>query len=196
MRLLPVLAGLLFSGWGAAGAQESPPGSRFVCTSLPLDAAAPGCPLPPIPMQGGGGLSPEEGLKATVLQLRETVLQQKETIGGQRETIRELTAKLGRCESPDGKAGAWRKELAKGKDTMGDLPRDPGQVVDQLSRTMQALKDRLENLEVRVARRGHRPARRELSAVLKLGAGAARRESLGDTATDARPAGNATRPGA
>ncbi|KAF7242882.1 Neuronal pentraxin-2 [Varanus komodoensis] len=144
--LLPVLAGLAFSAWGAAGAQESPPGSRFVCTSLPLDAANPGCPLPPIPMQGGG-LPPEEELKATVLQLRETILQQKETIGNQREAIRELTAKLGRCEGADGKGGTWRKEFGKGKDTMGDLPRDPGQIIDQLSRTMQTLKDRLENLE-------------------------------------------------
>ncbi|CAI5792076.1 Uncharacterized protein PODLI_1B016699 [Podarcis lilfordi] len=144
--LLPVLAGLAFSAWGAAGAQESPPGSRFVCTSLPLDAANPGCPLPPIPMQGGG-LPPEEELKATVLQLRETILQQKETIGNQREAIRELTAKLGRCETPDGKAGTWRKEFGKGKDTMGDLPRDPAKIIDQLSRTMQTLKDRLENLE-------------------------------------------------
>ncbi|XP_062999202.1 neuronal pentraxin-2 [Elgaria multicarinata webbii] len=145
--LLPVLAGLAFSAWGAAGAQESPPGSRFVCTSLPLDAAHAGCPLPPVPMQGGGGLPPEEELKATVLQLRETILQQKETIGNQREAIRELTAKLSRCEAADGKGGAWRKELSKGKDTMGDLPRDPGQIIDQLSRTMQTLKDRLENLE-------------------------------------------------
>ncbi|XP_020655271.2 neuronal pentraxin-2 [Pogona vitticeps] len=142
LLLLPVWAGLAAWAWGASGAQESPPGSRFVCTSLPLDAANPGCPLPPIPMQGGG-LPPEQELKATVLQLRETILQQKETIGTQRETIRELTDKLGRCES----TGAWKKEVAKGKDTMGDLPRDPALIIDQLSRTMQTLKDRLENLE-------------------------------------------------
>ncbi|KFV96935.1 Neuronal pentraxin-2, partial [Fulmarus glacialis] len=88
-------------------------------------------------------------LKAMVLQLRETVLQQKETIGSQREAIRELTGKLSRCEGADGKSatGTWKKELGKGKDTMGDLPRDPAQVIDQLSRTMQTLKDRLESLE-------------------------------------------------
>lgn len=147
--MLPVLAGLAFAWWGASGAPEAPPGGRFVCTSLPLDAA---CPLPAAPAPPGGGPAPEEELKATVLRLRETILQQKETLGQQRETIRELTAKLGRCEGgPDGKGGVWRKE-GKGKDTMGDLPRDPGQVIDQLSRTMQTLKDRLENLEVR---RGH-----------------------------------------
>ncbi|NXX15774.1 NPTX2 protein, partial [Podargus strigoides] len=149
--MLSVVAGLLLAvaagGRGSpAGDQESPPGSRFVCTSVPLDGA--GCPLPPVPMQGGA-LLPEEELKATVLQLRETVLQQKETIGSQREAIRELTGKLSRCESADGKsaAGTWKKELGKGKDTMGDLPRDPAQVIDQLSRTMQTLKDRLESLE-------------------------------------------------
>ncbi|CAM4521028.1 neuronal pentraxin-2 [Lepidochelys kempii] len=154
--MLAFLAGLLLSlasgaSWRGVRGQESPPGSRFVCTSLPLDAAPSGCPLPPVPMQGGA-LPSEEELKATVLQLRETILQQKETIGNQRETIRELTSKLSRCESfpgPDGKpgTGGWRKEFAKGKDTMGDLPRDHTQVIDQLSRTMQTLKDRLENLE-------------------------------------------------
>ncbi|NXD09155.1 NPTX2 protein, partial [Nothocercus nigrocapillus] len=151
--MLPVVAGLLLAvaagGRAAAvGDSESPPGSRFVCTSLPLEAAGAGCP---VPMQGGA-LPPEEELRATVLQLRETVLQQKETIGSQRDAIRELTGKLSRCEGaagPDGKGAtaAWRKELSKGKDTMGDLPRDPAQVIDQLSRTMQTLKDRLESLE-------------------------------------------------
>lgn len=144
-----MVAGLLLAvaagGRGAAGERESPPGSRFVCTSLPLDAVGAGCPLPPVPAQSGSP-PPEEELKATVLQLRETVLQQKETIGSQREAIRELTGKLSRCEVTDGK-GPWKKE--KGKDTMGDLPRDPAQVIDQLSRTMQTLKDRLESLEVR-----------------------------------------------
>ncbi|XP_010188660.1 PREDICTED: neuronal pentraxin-2 [Mesitornis unicolor] len=128
--MLPVVAGLLLAvatggRESAADDQESPPGSRFVCTSMPL------------------------ALKATVLQLRETVLQQKETIGSQRDAIRELTGKLSRCEGVDGKSGTgtWKKELGKGKDTMGDLPRDPAQVIDQLSRTMQTLKDRLESLE-------------------------------------------------
>ncbi|XP_026545384.1 neuronal pentraxin-2 [Notechis scutatus] len=148
--LLPVLAGFFFffSACGApSGVQDTPAGSRFVCTSLPLDAANPGCPPPSAPVAGGGLVPPEEELKATLLQLRETILQQKETIGNQREAIRELSGKLGRCESSDGRGGPWRKELAKGKDTMGDPPRDPAKIVDQLTRTMQALKDRLENLE-------------------------------------------------
>lgn len=131
----------------AAGrAEDSPiPGSRFVCTALPPEAARAGCPLPAMPMQGGA-LSPEEELRAAVLQLRETVVQQKETLGAQREAIRELTGKLARCEGLAG--GKARGTGATGKDTMGDLPRDPGHVVEQLSRSLQTLKDRLESLEV------------------------------------------------
>lgn len=131
----------------AAGrAEDNPiPGSRFVCTALPPEAARAGCPLPAMPMQGGA-LSPEEELRAAVLQLRETVVQQKETLGAQREAIRELTGKLARCEGLAG--GKARGTGATGKDTMGDLPRDPGHVVEQLSRSLQTLKDRLESLEV------------------------------------------------
>lgn len=130
----------------AAGAQDGlAPGNRFVCTALPPEAARAGCPLPAMPMQGGA-LSPEEELRAAVLQLRETVVQQKETLGSQREAIRELTAKLGRCEGLAGGKAPGR--AASGKDTMGDLPRDPGHVVEQLSRSLQTLKDRLESLEV------------------------------------------------
>lgn len=130
----------------AAGAQDGPaPSNRFVCTALPPEAARAGCPLPAMPMQGGA-LSPEEELRAAVLQLRETVVQQKETLGSQREAIRELTAKLARCEGLAGGKAPGRG--ASGKDTMGDLPRDPGHVVEQLSRSLQTLKDRLESLEV------------------------------------------------
>ena len=130
----------------AAGAQDGPaPSNRFVCTALPPEAARAGCPLPAMPMQGGA-LSPEEELRAAVLQLRETVVQQKETLGSQREAIRELTAKLARCEGLAGGKAPGR--AASGKDTMGDLPRDPGHVVEQLSRSLQTLKDRLESLEV------------------------------------------------
>lgn len=130
----------------AAGAQDGPAtGSRFVCTTLPPEAARAGCPLPAMPMQGGA-LSPEEELRAAVLQLRETVVQQKETLGAQREAIRELTGKLARCEGLAGGKAPGR--AVPGKDTMGDLPRDPGHVVEQLSRSLQTLKDRLESLEV------------------------------------------------
>lgn len=132
--MLALLAAGLALAVAAAAAQDVPaPGSRFVCTALPPEAARAGCPLP---------AAPEEELRAAVLQLRETVVRQKETLGAQREAIRELTAKLARCEG-----------LAGGKDTMGDLPRDPGHLVEQLGRSLQALKDRLESLEV-AGRRG------------------------------------------
>ncbi|MBN3285759.1 NPTX2 protein, partial [Polyodon spathula] len=155
--MLVFLAGLLcfFAlGRGYVAHGQDAKGTRFVCTSIPI-GADPSCPLPPIPMQS---TSPQEDdLRNTVMQLRETILQQKETIVNQRDTIKELTGKLTRCESAsesttlDAKhnQGSWRKDFSKtnGKDTMGDLPRDPIETIDHLSRTMQSLKDRLENLE-------------------------------------------------
>uniref|UniRef100_A0A8C5UM15 Neuronal pentraxin 2 n=1 Tax=Microcebus murinus TaxID=30608 RepID=A0A8C5UM15_MICMU len=127
----------------ASRAQNSPvPGSRFVCTALPLEAARAGCVQPAMPMQG---LGTEEELRAAVLQLRETVVQQKETLGVQREAIRELTDKLARCEGQT--SGKARGAEATGKETMGDLPRESGHVVEHLSRSLQTLKDRLESLE-------------------------------------------------
>ncbi|XP_064178971.1 neuronal pentraxin-2b [Anguilla rostrata] len=125
------------------GAKET----RYICTAIPA-GSNPSCPLPPMPMQTTG--AEEEELKNTVLQLRETILQQKETIVNHLGTIKELTSKLSRCESdmlPDGKyrgQGSWRKD---NKNTMGDLPRDPSDSIDHLGKTMQSLKDRLENLE-------------------------------------------------
>ncbi|KAG7491810.1 hypothetical protein MATL_G00008080 [Megalops atlanticus] len=125
--------------------------TRFLCTAIPV-GANPSCPIPPMPMQSTS--AEEEELKNTVMQLRETILQQKETIVNQLGTIKELTSKLSRCESAaedslqDGKyksQGSWRKDY--NKNTMGDLPRDPGDTIDQLGKTMQSLKDRLENLE-------------------------------------------------
>ncbi|KFP01501.1 Neuronal pentraxin-1, partial [Calypte anna] len=102
-----------------------------------------------------------EELKSTVLQLRETVLQQKETIMNQKETIRELTTKLGRCESQsvleglpgEGKGGGAGRKGGFSKNTMGDLSRAPAaETLSQLGQTLQSLKIRLENLEVRAPR--------------------------------------------
>uniref|UniRef100_A0A803SKK9 Pentraxin (PTX) domain-containing protein n=1 Tax=Anolis carolinensis TaxID=28377 RepID=A0A803SKK9_ANOCA len=127
----------------ASVAQEKPPTpagpSRFLCTAFPWDPSSKDCPLPPAAVVPG---PPEEQLQATLLQLRETLLQQKETIGQQRQAIRELTAKLGGCEGKP-----WRKAKDGEDAAMGDLPRDPAKVLDQLSRTMQGLKDRMESLE-------------------------------------------------
>ncbi|KAK6476063.1 neuronal pentraxin-2-like [Huso huso] len=154
LAFLPGLMCFLALGGGSVALGQDAKGTRFVCTSIPIDAD-PSCHLPPIPMQS---TSPQEdGLRNTVMQLRETILQQKETIVNQRETIKELTGKLTRCESAsettilDAKynQGSWRKDFSKtsGKDTMGDLPRNPSETIDNLGRTMQSLKDRLENLE-------------------------------------------------
>ncbi|NXN97365.1 NPTX1 protein, partial [Rhinopomastus cyanomelas] len=123
--------------------------TRFICTSVPLDGDVCAATAP------GGGGSAEE-LKSSVLQLRETVLQQKETIMNQRETIRELTAKLGRCESQNGleglpgepKGGGAGRKGGVSKNTMGDLSRSPAaETLTQLGQTLQSLKTRLENLE-------------------------------------------------
>ncbi|XP_074081065.1 neuronal pentraxin-1 [Macrotis lagotis] len=121
--------------------------TRFICTSVPVDMDM--CTS----VQSSGSA---EDLKTNVLQLRETVLQQKETIMNQKETIRELTTKLGRCESQsllesgpnEAKPGAGRKQSGSGKNTMGDLSRTPAaETLSQLGQTLQSLKTRLENLE-------------------------------------------------
>lgn len=120
--------------------------TQFICTSVPKDMDICAATL-----QNG---VPGDDLKGTVVQLRETVLQQKETIMNQKETIRELTSKLARCESQsgaeagEGRPGGRRKEAGT-KNTMGDVSRGPADTLAQLSQTLQSLKQRLENLEVR-----------------------------------------------
>lgn len=116
-------------------------GERFLCTAVPIDQDDTSCPMQSLPVQSA--LVQEEELRNTVLQLRETTLQQKETIVNQLGTIKELTSKLSRCESD---SEAFRE---MNKDTMDDVPKDPNDTIDVLGKTMQSLKDRLENLEVR-----------------------------------------------
>ncbi|KAM6403296.1 neuronal pentraxin-1 [Rhynochetos jubatus] len=141
--LLLLLALLCLRGRGQSFGQ-----TRFICTSVPLDGDMCAAPAP--------GTGSAEELKSTVLQLRETVLQQKETIMNQKETIRELTAKLGRCESQsvlealpgEGKGGGAGRKAGGPKNTMGDLSRAPAaETLSQLGQTLQSLKTRLENLE-------------------------------------------------
>lgn len=122
-------------------------GKRYICRAVPISGDA-SCPVTLLPELGPGGQ--EEELRNTVMQLRETILQQRETITNQLGTINELTTKLSLCASAsdDGKydsGGSWSKD---NQNTMGDVPRDPNDTIDSLGKTMQGLKDRLENLEV------------------------------------------------
>lgn len=130
-----------------AGSQADD-GKRYICRAVPLvgDTSCPVTLLPEIINNGGQ----EEELRNTVMQLRDTILQQKETISKQLGTINELTTKLSLCASTTDdrkyeKGGPWGKVK---QNTMGDVPRDPNDTVENLGKTMQGLKDRLENLEV------------------------------------------------
>lgn len=115
-------------------------GERFLCTAVPIDKDS-SCPVQSLPQSAS--VQEEEELRNTVMQLRETILQQKETIVNQLGMIKELTSKLSQCESD---SETFRK---MNKDTMDDVPKDPNDTIDVLGKTMQSLKDRLENLEVR-----------------------------------------------
>lgn len=66
----------------------------------------------------------------------------------QRDTIRELTAKLSRCEGQALPAGGPGARRPGGKNTMGDVSRGTSDTLAQLGHTLQTLKQRLENLEV------------------------------------------------
>ncbi|KAM6951283.1 neuronal pentraxin-2b [Aplochiton taeniatus] len=148
--MFPVLHGLLcfyaMCFGHIARCQEEETGKRYICRAIPINSDT-SCPVTLLPELNAGGQ--EEELRNTVMQLRETILQQKETIVNHLGTINELTTKLSLCESAsdDGKfdsAGSWSKD---NKNTMGDVPRDPNDTIDTLGKTMQSLKDRLENLE-------------------------------------------------
>uniref|UniRef100_A0A8C9Z8P8 Si:dkey-283b15.2 n=1 Tax=Sander lucioperca TaxID=283035 RepID=A0A8C9Z8P8_SANLU len=126
--------------------------ARFFCTPIPVDAD-PACHQS-VPPAGWWGASEEA--KATILHLRESLVQQKETILDQRETIRELTAKLTLCEglgqsvTPHDEhhgTAAHSHQAGVGTDkhvTPEDLTSSP----EQMERMLQALKERLENLQV------------------------------------------------
>lgn len=134
-------------GWSQLASGQPDDGKRYICRAVPLSGDA-SCPVTLLPELNAG--SQEEELRNTVMQLRETILQQKENISKQLGTINELTTKLSLCASATDdrkydKAGNWGKEK---QNTMGDVPRDPNDSIESLGKTMQGLKDRLENLEV------------------------------------------------
>ncbi|KAL0625373.1 Neuronal pentraxin receptor [Plecturocebus cupreus] len=139
-------------GAPAASAHPLPPGplfSRFLCT--PLAAACPSGA-----QQGdAAGAAPGEReelllLQSTAEQLRQTALQQEARIRADQDTIRELTGKLGRCESglPRGLQGAGPR-----RDTMADGSWDSPALILELEDAVRALRDRIDRLEVSAARR-------------------------------------------
>lgn len=157
--MITLLMGILYVyalGKGQVARANVTKGNRFVCTAVPAGTDL-SCPVSATNRVQSASAQEEE-LRNTIVQLRETILQQKETIVSQQGTIKELNAKLSRCEaqaqdSPprEGKGrghGSRRKDFSK--NTMGDLPRDSTETIEQLGKTMQSLKDRLQNLEVRV----------------------------------------------
>uniref|UniRef100_A0A8C9QLL3 Si:dkey-14o18.2 n=1 Tax=Scleropages formosus TaxID=113540 RepID=A0A8C9QLL3_SCLFO len=112
---------------------------KFVCTPIPADAD-PSCF--PVGASGNGWWGMTEEAKTTILHLRESLVRQKETILDQRETIRELTAKLTLCEDTHHRGKA---ALGGGDKHGAEMASSP----EQMGRMLQALKERLENLQVR-----------------------------------------------
>ncbi|XP_064446302.1 neuronal pentraxin receptor [Mirounga angustirostris] len=130
-------------GAPAASAHPLPPAplfSRFLCT--PLAAACPSGAE-----QGDAAAGEREELlllQSTAEQLRQTALQQEARIRADQDTIRELTGKLGRCESglPRGLQDAGPR-----RDAMADGPWDSPALILELEDAVRALRDRLDRIE-------------------------------------------------
>ncbi|XP_004410872.1 PREDICTED: neuronal pentraxin receptor [Odobenus rosmarus divergens] len=130
-------------GAPAASAHPLPPVplfSRFLCT--PLAAACPSGAE-----QGDAAAGEREELlllQSTAEQLRQTALQQEARIRADQDTIRELTGKLGRCESglPRGLQDAGPR-----RDAMADGPWDSPALILELEDAVRALRDRLDRIE-------------------------------------------------
>ncbi|XP_007454169.1 PREDICTED: neuronal pentraxin receptor [Lipotes vexillifer] len=130
-------------GAPAASAHPLPPVplfSRFLCT--PLAAACPSRAE-----QGDAAPSEREELlllQSTAEQLRQTALQQEARIRADQDTIRELTGKLGRCESglPRGLQDAGPR-----RDAMADGPWDSPALILELEDAVRALRDRIDRIE-------------------------------------------------
>lgn len=126
--------------------QPVPLFSRFLCT--PLAAACPSGAE-----QGDAAPSEREELlllQSTAEQLRQTALQQEARIRADQDTIRELTGKLGRCESglPRGLQDAGPR-----RDAMADGPWDSPTLILELEDAVRALRDRIDRIEVSAAPR-------------------------------------------
>uniref|UniRef100_A0A8D2LII7 Pentraxin (PTX) domain-containing protein n=1 Tax=Varanus komodoensis TaxID=61221 RepID=A0A8D2LII7_VARKO len=133
---------LIFSPLAPASEYGLP---KFICSPMPLDMDN-GCQSASQQRHGTGANSGNNGhwvgtleeAKETILHLRETVVHQKEMILDQRETVRELTAKLSRCEAHSPAAA----------NTMEDPPKETSAGVYQMERMLESLKERLEHLQV------------------------------------------------
>ncbi|XP_053775780.1 neuronal pentraxin receptor [Desmodus rotundus] len=173
-RALPGGADNVSAASGAAGASSGPQrslsalhgaGSSAGPPALPGAPAASAHPLPPVPLfsrflctplaaacpsggeQGDAALGEREELlllQSTADQLRQTALQQEARIRADQDTIRELTGKLGRCESglPRGLQDAGPR-----RDTMADGPWDSPALILELEDAVRALRDRIDRLE-------------------------------------------------
>ncbi|XP_056656620.1 neuronal pentraxin receptor [Monodelphis domestica] len=135
--------------------------SRFLCTPLVTE-----CPTASdgAAVQGDGPGSGQQqrqreeellALQSTAEQLRQTALQQKARIRADQEAIRELTGKLGRCES--GLQLPFQDTGPAGRqDTMSDGPAwDSPAVVRELEEAVRALKDRIEKIEQELPAHGN-----------------------------------------
>lgn len=147
--------------------------SRFLCT--PLAAA---CPSGTEQGDAAGERAELLLLQSTAEQLRQTALQQEARIRADRDTIRELTGKLGRCESglPRGLQDAGPR-----RDTMADGAWDSPALLLELEDAVRALRDRIERIEVSGAPSGDtgwrvpgpwscRPVTRNMSLAGTIGA--------------------------
>ncbi|XP_007519367.2 neuronal pentraxin receptor [Erinaceus europaeus] len=133
-------------GAPAASAYPLPPVplfSRFLCT--PLASACPsGAEQGDAAGAGAGEREELLLLQSTAEQLRQTALQQEARIRADQNTIRELTGKLGRCESglPRG-----LQDTGPRRDTMADGAWDSPALVLELEDAVRALRDRIDRLE-------------------------------------------------
>uniref|UniRef100_A0A8C6VKQ4 Pentraxin (PTX) domain-containing protein n=1 Tax=Naja naja TaxID=35670 RepID=A0A8C6VKQ4_NAJNA len=120
---------------------------KFICSPMPLDMDN-GCQSNGHQRHGGAANGAGNGhrvgtleeAKETILHLRETVVHQKEMILDQRETVRELTAKLSRCETHS------RRHI----NAMEDPPNEASAAIHQMERMLKSLKEKLEHLQVLV----------------------------------------------
>lgn len=100
-------------------------------------------------------------LRSTAEELRQTVLQQNDQILMDQRTIRELTGKLGECESgleeddrnsPERSIGVWsgNRRVMAGDDVSSSSAAQlqTARAVEELARAIMDLKDRIEKLEV------------------------------------------------